>query len=64
MSKALALLAEAPVFKGVDVGDVWSRGQTLKQGVIPILVIGAEYHRHHPALTGLIQGMCERGRHI
>jgi hypothetical protein len=42
VSRAPALMAEAPVFKRVDVGDVWSREQALKQGVIPILVVEAE----------------------
>jgi hypothetical protein len=35
-------MAEAPVLKGVDVGDVGSRGQTLEQGVIAILAVWAE----------------------
>jgi hypothetical protein len=30
------------VFEGVDVGDMGSRGQTLEEGVIAILVVGAE----------------------
>jgi hypothetical protein len=37
-----ALGAVAPVFKGVDVGDVGSRGQVLEEGVIAILLVGAE----------------------
>jgi hypothetical protein len=35
-------MAEAPVFEGMDVGDVRSRGQTIEQGVIAILAVGAE----------------------
>ena len=36
------LIAVALVFEGVDVGDVGSRGQTLKQGVVAIFVVGVE----------------------
>jgi len=43
VSRAPVLVAEALVLKGVDVGDVWLRGQTLKQGVVPILVIRVEH---------------------
>jgi len=39
VNRAPVLIAEVPVFKGVDVGDVWLRGETLKQGIIPILVV-------------------------
>jgi hypothetical protein len=35
--------AVAPMFEGVDVGDVGSRWQVLKEGVIPILSVGAEH---------------------
>jgi len=34
--------AVAPVFEGVDVGDVGSRGQLLKVHVVAILAVGAE----------------------
>ena len=34
--------AVAPVFEGVDMGDVGSRGQVFEEGVIAILAIGAE----------------------
>ena len=34
--------AVAPMFEGVDVGDVGSRGQVLEEGVITILAVGAE----------------------
>jgi hypothetical protein len=37
-----ALIAVAPVFEGVDVGDVGSRGQVLEQGVVPIFAVRAE----------------------
>jgi hypothetical protein len=42
VNRALAFSAVAPVFEGVDVGDVGSRGQALEEGAIPILVVGAE----------------------
>jgi hypothetical protein len=42
VNRALVLIAVVPVFKGVDVGDMWLRGETLEQGVVPILVVGAE----------------------
>jgi len=42
VSRTPALVAEAPVFEGMDVGDVRSRGQTIEQGVIAILAVGAE----------------------
>ena len=42
VNRAPALSAIAPVFEGVDVGDVGLRGQALKQGVIVILAVGAE----------------------
>ena len=35
--------AVAPMFKGVDVGDVGPRGQVLKEGVVTILLVGAEH---------------------
>ena len=37
------LIAVAPVFKGVDVGDMWLRWETLEQGVIPISAVRAEH---------------------
>jgi hypothetical protein len=43
VNRAPVLIAAAPVFEGVDVGDVGSRGQTLKQGVVAILVVGTEH---------------------
>jgi hypothetical protein len=43
VNRAPALIAVAPVFEGVDMGDVWSRGKTLEQGVIPILAVRAEH---------------------
>ena len=42
VNRAPALGAVAPVFEGVDMGDVGLRGQVLKVGVIAILVVGAE----------------------
>ena len=42
VNRTLALSAIAPVFEGVDVGDMGSRGQTLKQGVVAILAVGTE----------------------
>jgi hypothetical protein len=53
VSRAPALVAEMPVFKGVDVGDVRLRGQTLEQGVVAILVVGAELleHQYAPHLS-------------
>ena len=42
MNRTPALCAVAPVFEGVDVGDVGSRGQVLEEGVITILSVGAE----------------------
>jgi len=42
VSRTPALVAEAPVFEGMDVGDVRLRGQTLEQGVIAILAVGVE----------------------
>ena len=42
VNRTPALGAIAPVFKGVDVGDVGSRGQALEEGVIVILAVGAE----------------------
>ena len=39
VNRAPALIAVAPVFEGVDVGDMWLRGETLEQGVVPILVV-------------------------
>jgi hypothetical protein len=37
-----ALIAVALVLKGVDVGDMGSRGQTLEQGVIAVLAVGVK----------------------
>jgi hypothetical protein len=34
--------AVVPVFEGVDVGDVGSRGQALEVHVVVILAVGAE----------------------
>jgi hypothetical protein len=42
VNRAPALGAVAPVFEGVDVGDVGSRGQLLKVHVVAILAVGAE----------------------
>jgi hypothetical protein len=42
VNRAPALGAVAPVFEGVDVGDVGSRGQVLEVHVIVILAVGAE----------------------
>jgi hypothetical protein len=36
------LSAVAPVLEGVDVGDVWSRGQAPKVHIVVILAVGAE----------------------
>jgi hypothetical protein len=37
-----ALGAVAPMFEGVDMSDVGSRGQAFEEGIIAILVVGAE----------------------
>jgi hypothetical protein len=42
VNRAPALGAVAPVFEGVDVGDVGSRGQVFEVHVISILAVGAE----------------------
>jgi hypothetical protein len=42
VNRTPALGAVAPVFEGVDVGDVVSRGQALEEGVIAILAVGVE----------------------
>lgn len=42
VNRAPALGAVAPVFEGVDVGDVGSRGQLLEVHVVAILAVGAE----------------------
>jgi hypothetical protein len=42
VNRTPALGAVAPVFEGVDVGDVGSRGQVLEEGVIAILTVGVE----------------------
>ena len=38
----MGLFTEVPVFEGVDMGDVWLRGEALELGVIPIFVVGVE----------------------
>jgi hypothetical protein len=38
----MGLFTEVLVFKGVDVGDVWLRGQALELGVIPIFAVEME----------------------
>jgi hypothetical protein len=43
VNRAPALGAIAPVFEGVDVGDVGLRGQALEEGVVTILSVGAEH---------------------
>jgi hypothetical protein len=43
VNRAPALVAVAPVLKGVDVGDMGSRGQILEQGVVAILAVGVEH---------------------
>ena len=43
VNRAPVLVAVAPVFEGVDVGDVGSRRETLEEGVIAILLVGAEH---------------------
>ena len=42
VNRAPALGAVAPVFEGVDVGDMGLRGQVFEEGVIAILLVGAE----------------------
>jgi hypothetical protein len=42
VNRTPALGPVVPVFEGVDVGDVGSRGQVLEEGVIAILAVGAE----------------------
>jgi hypothetical protein len=42
VNRSPALIAVVPVFKGVDVGDMGSRGQTLEESVIAILAVGVE----------------------
>jgi hypothetical protein len=42
VNRTPALSAVAPVFKGVDVGDVGSRGQVSEVHVVTILAVGAE----------------------
>ena len=42
MNRTPALSAVAPMFEGVDVGDVGSRGQALEEGVVAILSVGVE----------------------
>jgi hypothetical protein len=50
VNRAPALVAVAPMLEGVDVGDMGLRGQTLEEGVIAILSVGAE----HGELVGRI----------
>jgi hypothetical protein len=38
----MGLFAEVLVFEGVDVSNVWLRGQALELGVIPICSVGIE----------------------
>ena len=38
----MGLFTEVPVFEGVDMGDVWLRGEALELGVIPIFVVGVK----------------------
>jgi hypothetical protein len=61
VSRALALMAEMPVFKGVDVGDVRLRGQTLEQGVVAILAVGVEHGKLVGGVGFTVQQ--ERERH-
>jgi len=42
VNRTPALGAVAPVFEGVDVGDVGSRGQAIGEGVVAILSVGVE----------------------
>ena len=42
VNRAPVLSAVVPVFEGVDVGDMGSRGQALKVHVIVILAVGVE----------------------
>jgi hypothetical protein len=42
VNRAPALGAVVPVFEGVDVGDVGSRGQLFEVHVVAILTVGAE----------------------
>jgi hypothetical protein len=42
VNRTPALGAVAPVFKGVDMGDVGLRGQALEVHVIVVLAVGVE----------------------
>ena len=42
VNRTPVLGAVAPVFKGVDVGDMGLRGQALEVHVIVVLAVGAE----------------------
>jgi hypothetical protein len=42
VNRTPALVAVAPVLEGVDMGDMWSGGQTLEQGVVPIFAVRVE----------------------
>jgi len=48
VNRAPVLIAVVLVFKRVDVGDMWSRGETLEQGVVPILAVQAECYDFCP----------------
>ena len=50
MNRTPALGAVAPMFKGVDMGDVGSRGQLFEVHVVGILAVGAE----HGVLVGRV----------
>jgi hypothetical protein len=50
VNRTPALCAVVPVFEGVDVGDMGSRGQVLEEGVIAILAVGVE----HGVLVGRV----------
>ena len=43
VNRTPALGAVAPMFEGMDVGDVGSRGQVFEEGVIAILLVGVEH---------------------
>jgi hypothetical protein len=42
VNRTPALGAVVPMFEGVDVGDMGSRGPVLEEGVIAILSVGVE----------------------
>ena len=43
VNRAPALVTVAPVLERVDMGDMGLRGQTLEEGVVPILLVEAEH---------------------